>query len=213
MEPEKRANKSEDERQSLITEYLKKQEQVEHIEKPNLSDNEDIDDNEEIELHKKTYELSRKKWELKEEQELLGIKEFELKYDEMELNNLARKNRLRLCRRNREKKEKELKDLYVEQLNLNKDIDGENEENKIIEEVVLESKIESLEYLIEEMKEKEKALKIMIDDTTAGVLQGRAKVEKKKKDLMNAKRYREKEMKDEEEGKWPGEPRWLIFSS
>ena len=209
MEPEKRANKSEDERQSLITEYLQKQEQIEHIERPNLSDNED---NEDIELHKKTYELSRKKWELKEEQELLGIKESEVKYDEMELDNLSRKNRLRLCRRNREKMEKELKDLYVEQLNLDRDIDGVDEEEKIIEEVTLKTKIESLEYVIEEMKEKEKALKILIDNTEAGILQGRAKVEKGKKDLMNAKRYREKEMKEEEEGKWPGEPRWLIFS-
>ena len=210
MEPQKRASESESERQSLITEYLKKQEQ-EYIEKPNFSDNEE--DKEESELHKKTYELSRKKWELKEEQELLGIKESELKYDEMELDNLARKNRLRLCRRNREKMEKELKNLYVEQLNRERDIDGEDEEEKVLEEITLKTKIESLEYLIEEMKEKEKALKIMIDNTSAGIMQGRAKIEKGKKDLMNAKRYREKEMKDEEEGRWPGEPRWLVFSS
>lgn len=208
MEPEKRVNKSEEERQSLITEYLKKQEQKEHIEVPNFSE-----DEEEAKLHKKTYEVSRKKWELKEEQELLGIKESEIKYDEMELDNLARKNRLRICRRNREKMEKELKDLYVEQLNLERDIDGVDEEEKIMGQITIETKIESLEYVIEEMKEKEKALKIMIDNVEAGILQGRAKIEKGKKDLINAKRYREKEMKDEEEGKWPGEPRWIVFSS
>lgn len=207
MEPQKSANKSEQERQPLITEYLKKQEQTEYIEKPDFSDND------EAELNKKTYDLSRKKWELREEKELLDIKEAEIKYDEIELNNLARKNRLRLCRRNREKMEKELKDLYVEQLNLERDIDGLDEEQKIIEEVTVKTKIESLEYVIEEMKEKEKALKIMIDQETAGVLKGRAKIAKGKKDLMNAKRLREEEMKEEEDGKWPGEPRWLIFES
>ena len=146
MEPEKRANKLENERQSLITEYLKKQEQAEHIEVPNFSE-----DEEEAKLHKKTYEVSRKKWELKEEQELLGIKESEIKYDEMELDNLARKNRLRICRRNREKMEKELKDLYVEQRNIERDIDGVDEEEKITKQITVETKIESIEYDIEEM--------------------------------------------------------------
>lgn len=207
MQPGKSADKSETEKQALITDYLKKQEQVEYIEKPDLSDNEDI------ELNKKTYELSRKKWELKEETELLGIKEAEIKYDEAELNNLARKNRLRLCRRNREKMEKELKDLYVEQLNLERDIDGVDEEEKIMAEITVKTKIESLEYVIEEMKEKERSLKIMIEEAKDGILQGRAKVAKRKKDLTNAKRLREEEMKEEEEGKWPGEPRWLIFES
>ena len=162
------------------------------------------------ELNEKAYKLCRKKWELREEQELLKIKEDEIELDNKEMNIEVKKMELKEVEKDIKRKEAQLKDMYVKQLNLQKYIDGEDEVAKAGEEYDVELTIESLETEIEELKSHGMSLELEIADARRKIMMGRAKIAKSRADIKAAKEIREREMKEEEEGKWPGEPRWLI---
>ena len=104
-----------------------------------------------------------------------------------------------------------MNDLYVKQLNLQSVIvDGEDEENLLREQLCVEKKIENLETEIEEMKNFINTLENRIVDIKAKIMSGRAKLAQEKKDIAGLKALRAEQIKEEEEGKWLGEPRWLI---
>lgn len=160
-------------------------------------------------INEKAYNLCKKKWELKEEQELLKIKEEEIALDDKEIDIEVKKMDLKEVEKEIKAKEVQLKNLYVKQLNL-QNLDGEDEEEKAKEEYDLEMTIESLEASIELLKSKGMGLELMIADARRKIMAGRAKIAKERNDLKTVKEIREREMKEEEEGKWPGEPRWII---
>lgn len=153
--------------------------------------------------------LLRKKWEIKEEKELMRIKEEEVNIDESELDVRAQKILYKDFVHKRELLEKELKDLYVKQLNELVE-DSEEDDEKILEKCDRDKRIRSLEYDIEMFKSSEKDLKSAIAEAQARILSGRAKIAKERRDIEEIKEIREREMKEDEEGKWPGEPRWCI---
>ena len=165
------------------------------------------------ELNEKAYKLCRKKWELKEEQELLKLKEDEIELDNKEMGIEVNKMELKEVEKDIKRKETQLKDMYVKQLNLQSYVDGEDEEDvdaKAREEYDVEMTIECLESEIELLKSRGMGLELMIADARRKIMMGRAKIAKSRDDIKAAKEIREREMKEEEEGKWPGEPRWLI---
>lgn len=165
------------------------------------------------ELNKKAYEISKKKWELIEEQELLKLKEEEIDLDSKEMGIEANKMELKKVEKDIKLKEVQLKNMYVKQLNLQSYVDGEDEEvvdAKAREEYDIEMTIESLESEIELLKSRGMGLELMIADARRKIMAGRAKIAKSRDDIKAAKAIREREMKEEEEGKWPGEPRWAI---
>lgn len=153
--------------------------------------------------------LMRKKWEVREEKELMRLKEEEVNIDENELDVRAQKALYKDLVHKRESLEKKLKDLYVKQLN---DLveDSEESDEKIAERYELDKKIRSIESDIEMSKASEKELKNEITEAQAKILSGRAKIARERKEIEEVKEVREREMKEDEEGKWPGEPRWYI---
>lgn len=153
--------------------------------------------------------LIRKKWEVKEEKELMRIKEEEVNIDESELDLRAQKILYKDLIHKRELLEKEVKDLYVKQLNELVE-DSEEDEEKISERYDLDRRIRSIEHDVEMYKASERNLKNVITEAQAKILSGRAKIAKERKDIKEVKEVREREMKEDEEGKWPGEPRWYI---
>lgn len=161
------------------------------------------------ELNEKIYSVMKKKWELKEEQELLKIKEQEMDLDSEEINIEVKKMELKEVERDIQKQNAKLKDLYVQQLNLHK-IDGLDDEEVAKEDYDIEMTIESVEANIELLKSRGRGLELMIRSARDKIMAGRAKIAKSRSDIKAAKEIREREMKEEEEGKWPGEPRWLI---
>ena len=161
------------------------------------------------ELNKKVYEISKKKWEIIEEQELLKLKEEELDFDRKEMDIEVQRMELKKVEKEIKRKEVQLKDMYVKQLNL-QNLDGEDEESKAREDYDIEMTIESIESEIELLKSRGMGLELMIADARRKIMTGRAKIAKTRDDIKAAKVIREREMKEEEEGKWPGEPRWAI---
>lgn len=153
--------------------------------------------------------LMRKKWEVREEKELMRLKEEEVNIDENELDVRAQKALYKDLVHKRESLEKKLKDLYVKQLN---DLveDSEEDDEKIAERYELDKEIRSIESDIEMSKASEKELKNEITEAQAKILSGRAKIARERKEIEEVKEVREREMKEDEEGKWPGEPRWYI---
>lgn len=153
--------------------------------------------------------LMRKKWEVREEKELMRLKEEEVNIDENELDVRAQKALYKDLVHKRELLEKKLKDLYVKQLN---DLveDSEEDDEKIAERYELDKEIRSIESDIEMSKASEKELKNEITEAQAKILSGRAKIARERKEIEEVKEVREREMKEDEEGKWPGEPRWYI---
>ena len=161
-------------------------------------------------INERAHNLCKKKWEIKEEQELLRIKEEEIELDCEEMDIEANKLELKKLEKDITAKKAKLKDLYVRQLNLESYIDGEDDAEKEGEKYDLEMEIECLETDIELLNSRGKGLELMIEDARRKIMVGRAKIAKERKDIQKVKEIREREMKEEEEGKWPGEPRWLI---
>lgn len=199
----------------------KKTERKNFDEEPEKSESEESEESETISLYeynkkeedKKLNEdyrkLMRKKWEVREEKELMRLKEEEVNIDENELDVRAQKALYKDLVHKRESLEKKLKDLYVKQLN---DLveDSEEDDEKIAERYELDKKIRSIESDIEMSKASEKELKNEITEAQAKILSGRAKIARERKEIKEVKEVREREMKEDEEGKWPGEPRWYI---
>lgn len=189
----------------------KKNEEPEEPEESEESEESETVSAGEIEANKNFYKIMKKKWEIKEEKELLRIKEEEIELDEEEDNIYDLKRQIKNLTRSRKDKISKVNDLYVKQLNLESVIvDGEDEENLLREKLCVEKKIENLETEIEEMKNFIHVLENRITDVKAKIMSGRAKLARERKDINELKALRAMQIKEEEEGKWLGEPRWLI---
>lgn len=194
----------------LLKKKVKRDEpESEESETEKAESEEESEINEEKEMHEKLYEVSKKKWEIIEEKELLKLKEEELELDEKESDIFVKKYELKKIEKEIKEKKAKLKEMYVKQLNL-ESIDGIDEPEKAKEEYELEMEIEFIESELELLKSRGNGLELMISDARRKIMAGREKLAKKKSDMKVAKEIREKEMKEEEEGKWPGEPRWII---
>jgi hypothetical protein len=137
------------------------------------------------ELNAKTYSLCKKKWELKEEQELLKLKEDEIDLDNKEIDIEVKKMELKDVEREISRNEAKLKEMYVKQLNLQKYVDGEDEAEKAGEEYDVEMTIQMLESDIELLKSRGMGLELMIQDARRKIMMGRAKMAKSRNDIKN----------------------------
>ena len=165
-------------------------------------------------IHKMTYAKARKKWEIIEDQQLIKFKEREMKIIEANIDAEELKIELKEQAKTLEKKRRQLKDLYVKQLNAEfaSEVDGESlsEKNKkISDKYDLEKVIEKLETEIEVAKVWMKKTEFKITELKEKAKKETEKLEEDKKCFKVAKELREKEMEEEEKGLWPGEPRWI----
>lgn len=190
---------------------------IEKLEENSEESDEETIDVEELEIRKimesKSAEISKKRWEIFENKEMLRFKETELELDEDEMETYAKKDRIRILKKEIEKNKKKLKDLYVHQMNLeNAEYDEEDPDDvngMIIAKREVESKINKLETDNEELKNFVTVLGNQLVEERAKILAGRAKVWKERKDFEVMKEIRKKKKEDEENGNWPGEPNYV----